>query len=130
MGDLSVGRRAFLKVAVATGAALAVGPQKWGWAVEGSPFGALQDDPLLLLPEGFSYKVLCETGVVMQYGTAWPRPSFPGLNVVVPHPGGKVLLSASHEVPSTVRSPGPPPSESYDRRAGGAITSLLLNPDM
>lgn len=55
-------RRRFLQITVATSAALTLGPRSWGWAHEMSPFGDLQDDPIIRLPEGFSYKIIAQTG--------------------------------------------------------------------
>jgi uncharacterized protein len=124
-------RRTFLKMTAATGAALALGPQEWGWASEGSPFAPLQDDPLLRLPEGYSYTVVARTGTPLPDGPVpFYRPHFPDLNVVFPQPGGKLLLSTSHEVPAEQPLPPPAPGETYDRIAGGAVTSLLLNRDL
>lgn len=78
-------RRAFVKITSATTLALALGPSRWGWAQEGSPFAELQGDPLIRLPEGFSYKILAETGMPMEGGRGpFPRPEFPDLNVVFP----------------------------------------------
>ena len=50
--------------------------------------------------------------------------------MVFKQPDGKMLLSTSHEVPAEFPLGQPPPDEEYDRTASGAITSLLLNPDM
>jgi secreted PhoX family phosphatase len=123
-------RRAFMKVTAATTLALGVGPSRWGWAQEGSPFGALQDDPLIRLPEGFSYKILAETGTPMAGGRGpFARPNFPDLNVASRWKDGQIVLSTSHEVMSEVPLLTPPPSEEYDNAAGGAITSLLLDAD-
>jgi len=124
-------RRTFLKASAATTAALTLGPRHWGWAQEGSPFAPLQDDPLLRLPEGFSYQILAETGYPLEGGRGpASRPHFPDLNVVFKRPDGKLLLSTSHEIPSEFPMGQPPPQEEYDRAATGAITSLLLNPDL
>ncbi|MGH2812336.1 MAG: alkaline phosphatase PhoX, partial [Actinomycetota bacterium] len=124
-------RRAFLKVSAATAAALALGPAEWGWAQNG-PFGPLQDDPLLRLPAGFSYRVIASTAQIMEGGRGpWPRPGVPDLNVVFPQPGGRLLLSTSHEVPAEVAVlQPPPPGEEYDSMGPGAVTSILLNPDL
>lgn len=124
-------RRRFLQVASATGLALAVGPSRWGWARPASPFADLQDDPFLRLPEGFTYKVIAETGQPLLRGDKpYPRPQFPDLNVVFSQPDGRLLLSTSHEVPSFFPLPIPPSADDYDPFAGGAVTSLLLNPDL
>ena len=129
LNDIS-SRRSFLKAAALSGAALALGPSKWGWAEESSPFGTLQDDPLIRLPEGFSYKVVAETGIPLQGGLGpYPRPNFPDLNVPFKASGGGILLSTSHEVASEVPLLSPPPGEDYDPIAGGAVTSLLLDRD-
>lgn len=123
-------RRSFLRAAAATGAALALGPSRWGWAEPDSPFGPLQNDPILRLPEGFSYKIVAETGMPLLGGRGpYPRPNFPDLNVAFAQPGGKILLSTSHEIPREFPILTPPPGEEYDPLAGGA-TSLLLNPDL
>lgn len=125
----SLDRRTFLRAASATPAALALGAERWGRAADGSPFGRLQDDPLLRLPEGFSYKVIAETGMPLQGGRGpFPRPSFPDLNVAFRASGGRVLLSTSHEIPAESPVPVNPPGEEYDASASGAITSLLLGP--
>ena len=117
-----------MRVTAATGLALAAGPARWGWAQEGSPFGELQDDPLLRLPEGYSYKILAETLMPMVGGRGpFPRPEFPDLNVAFPAANGGVILSTSHEVQATFPFPFVSPQEEYDRMVGGAITSLLLD---
>lgn len=125
-------RRSFLRTGAATAAALALGPRHWGWAQEGSPFGPLQDDAIIRLPEGFSYKVIAETHQPMLGGRGpFPRPPFPDLNVLFPQPGGKILLSTSHEIPAEFPFFATNPAgEEYDPVASGAITSLLLNPDL
>ena len=124
-------RRSFLRLGAATTAALTLGPSRWGWAAEGSPFAELQDDPILRLPEGFSYKIVAETGDLLTAGPVpWYRPNFPDLNVVFPQPDGKLLLASSHEVAGEVPLLPPPPSEDYDHVAGGAITTLLLDRDL
>ncbi len=124
-------RRRFLQIAAATGTALALGPQRWGWAGEQSPFGPLQDDDFLRLPEGFSYRIIAETGTPLPDGPVpYVRPQFPDLNAVFPQPDGKLLLSTSHEVPPFADGPVPPMPNDYDPVGGGAITSLLLNPDL
>ncbi len=129
VGGLS--RRRFLQVTSATTTALVMGAPRWGWAIEHSPFGSLQDDPLLRLPEGFSYKVIAETGDLLEGGRGpATRPHFPDLNVVFPMPDGKLLLSTSHEIPAEFPVAQPSPREEYDRLATGAITSLLLRPDL
>src|SRR5918999_629135 len=117
----TLSRRQFLQVAGATSAALALGPRHWGWAKEGpSPFGPLQDDPFLRLPEGFSYKVIAETGQPLPDGPIpYVRPQFPDLNAVFPQPGGKLLLSTSHEVPFFANGPVPPMPNDYDPFGGG-----------
>ena len=129
---MSVSRRTFLKMTSATAAALAVGPQRWGWALPGSPFAYQQDDPIIRLPEGFSYKILAQTGDPMEGGRGpTTRPPFPDLNVPFAQPDGKILLSTSHEIPAEAAPVGPPsPQEEYDHFATGAVTSLLLNPDL
>jgi uncharacterized protein len=128
----NLSRRAFMKATAATGLALAVGPARWSWAVAGSPFGPLQDDPLLRLPAGFSYKILAQTGTPIIGGRGpTQRPPFPDLNVAWRAGKGKTLLSTSHEIPGEdipVYAPAQP--EEYDRLAGGAITSLLLNSNL
>jgi secreted PhoX family phosphatase len=124
-------RRSFLKASAATAAALALGPSRWGWAVERSPFGPLQDDPLLRLPEGFQYRIVAESGTPLTGGLGpWIRPNNPDLNVVFPQPDGKLLLCTSHEIDDVIPLLPPPPTVGYDRLAGGAITSVLLNPDL
>ncbi|MDQ3956218.1 MAG: PhoX family protein [Actinomycetota bacterium] len=108
-----------------------LGPRHWGWAQPGSPFALLQDDPLLRLPEGFSYRTLAQTGDPLESGRGpATRPQFPDLNVVFEDPDGKLLLSTSHEIPAEFPVGQPPPQEEYDRAATAAITSLLLNPDL
>ncbi len=129
--DKPLSRRSFLAVTGATATAVAAGPQSWGWAQAGSPFGPLQDDPLIRLPEGFTYRVLAETGTPMTGGRGpFPRPHSPDLNVSFNWHDGKILLSTSHEVPAQFPLPAPPPGEKYDRAAGGAITSLLIGKDL
>jgi secreted PhoX family phosphatase len=131
MGMSKLSRRAFLRATAATSAALALGPLKWGWAHQGSPFGPLQDDPILRLPEGFSYKIVAETGYPLVAGSRpYPRPQFPDLNVVFDAGDGKLLLCTSHEVPSFFPLPVPPAPNDYDNVAGGAVTTLLLDRDL
>ncbi len=120
-----------MKMTTATTLALAAGPAKWGWAQDASPFAELQDDPLLRLPEGYSYKILAETGMPMVGGRGpFERPQFPDLNVAFRWNDGRITLSTSHEVPSWFPLPFAPPQEEYDRAAGGAVTSLVLNRDL
>ena len=124
-------RRTFLRITSATSLALALGPSKWGWAHAGSPFADLQDDPLIRLPAGFSYKILAETGMPMDGGRGpFARPEFPDLNVVFKWQDRKIVLSSSHEVMADAALPVPPPQEEYDSEAGGAITSLLLDHEL
>ena len=120
-----------MKVTAATSFALTAGPSQWGWAVEDSPFAELQDDPLLRLPEGYSYKILAETGMPMTGGRGpYQRPEFPDLNVVQNRwSDDLIMLSTSHEVMADFPFPPPPPDE-YDNAAGGAITSLILNREL
>lgn len=120
-----------MKVTAATSLALAAGPAKWSWAVEDSPFAELQDDPLLRLPEGYSYKILAETGMPMTGGRGpYQRPEFPDLNVIQDRwSDDLIMLSTSHEVMADFPFP-PPPSDEYDNAAGGAITSLILNREL
>lgn len=126
-----VSRRRFLQISGATTAAIALGPSKWGWAAPGSPFAELQDDPILRLPEGYSYRIIAETGDPLTGGRGpATRPQFPDLNVVFGRPDGKMLLATSHEIPAEFPASQPPPQEEYDNLATGAITSLLLNPDL
>lgn len=121
-------RRAFMKRSAALATGLALGPRFWPVAEAGqSPFGPLQPDPILKLPPGFSYQVVAETGIPLTGGsTPYVRPNFPDLNVVFPQSASEVVLSTSHEVPSIFPLLTPPPNETYDPHAGGAITSLLL----
>lgn len=130
--DLLHSRRAFLRRSAATGIGLTLGPRFWAWAGEhgASPFGPLQDDSLLRLPEGFAYTVVAETGLPLLDGRPYVRPNFPDLNVVFPRPGGSVVLSTSHEVPEEFPLLTPAPGEDYDRVAGGAVSSLHLAPDL
>jgi secreted PhoX family phosphatase len=124
-------RRRLLQISAATTAAMTLGPRHWSWAVPNSACGELQDDPLLRLPEGFSYTVIAQTGDPLEGGRGpATRPHFPDLNVVFPQADGKMLLATSHEVPAEFPLGQPPPQEDYDRVATGAITSLLLNPDL
>ncbi|MGH2807850.1 MAG: twin-arginine translocation signal domain-containing protein, partial [Actinomycetota bacterium] len=98
-----VSRRSFMKISSATTLALALGPSRWGWAEAGSPFGELQDDPLIRLRQGFSYRILAETGTPMAGGRGpFPRPNFPDLNVAFRWNDGKIVLATSHEVMSEV----------------------------
>lgn len=128
---MALSRRSFLRVTAATSAALALGPSRWGWAGSPGPFGELQDDPILRLPEGFSYRILAQTGDLLEGGRGpATRPHFPDLNVVFKQPDGKILLATSHEVPAEFPFGQPPPQEEYDIAASGAITSLLLDPDL
>lgn len=124
----AISRRSFVKLTGATATALALGPSRWSWAVEESPFGHLQDDPLIRLPEGFSYKIVAETGTPLTGGRGpYPRPSFPDLSVARRWKKGRLLLSTSHEMPAEFPFAHPPPAEDYDEFASGAITSLLLD---
>lgn len=125
---MTLSRRAFMKITTATSLALAAGPSKWGWAQPGSPFAELQDDPLLRLPEGYSYKIIAETGMPMTGGRGpFERPEFPDLNVAFRWNDGRITLSTSHEIQPFFPFPTAPPQEEYDRRAGGAITSVVLD---
>lgn len=120
-------RRAFLQRSAVLATGLALGPRFWARADDGSPFGPLEPDPLLKLPEGFSYQVVAETGIPLTGGARpYVRPNFPDLNVVFPQSDGSVLLSTSHEVPSIFPLLTPPPDEDYDAHAGGAVSTLHL----
>lgn len=126
-------RRAFLQRAAATAVGLSLGPRFWTWAGASgpAPFGPLQDDLLLRLPEGFSYTVVAEMGLPLLEGPRrYVRPNFPDLNVVFPQSDGSVILSTGHETPPEFPLLTPAPGEEYDRVAGGAVTSIRLTPDL
>jgi hypothetical protein len=121
-------RRDFLRTAGVAAAGLTLGPRFLAMgAPKPRPFGPLQDDPLLKLPEGFHYQVVAETGLPLLDGPRkFTRPQFPDLNVVFPQGNDTVVLSTSHELPGEFPLPVPAPGEEYDRVTGGAITSLHL----
>lgn len=124
-------RRTFLKAGAATAAGMTFGRQLWAWAGGEAPFGPLQDDLLLRLPEGFDYTIVAETGLPLTEGRApYPRPNFPDLNVAFPQSNGSVVLASSHEVPPQFPLITPAPGEEYDRVAGGAVSSVHLDADL
>jgi len=124
-------RRTFLKRSAATAVGLSLGPRFWTKAWGETPFGPLQDDPLLRLPADFSYKIVAETGFPLTGGARpFARPNFPDLNVAFPQSDNTVVLSTSHEVPAEFPLLVPAPGEEYDRVTGGAITSLHLREDL
>lgn len=127
---MSTSRRTFLRLTASTALGMTLGPAYWRWATASgpSPFGPLEDDLLLRLPVGFSYRVVARTGMLLTEGRGpYPRPNFPDLNVVFPQSDGTVVLATSHEIPAFFPVLTPAPREEYDPAAGGSVTSLHLD---
>jgi secreted PhoX family phosphatase len=93
-------------------------------------YGPLIDDPagLLALPEGFSYKLVAQTGVTtLERGQ--PTPSDPdGAAAFVRHGGSGSVLVMNHEVSGSEPYPVPKlPGLVYDPAVGGGCTALEVD---
>jgi len=136
-----VGRRRFLGAAVGAGVLAAGGYGIWDtlhadprsvW--RRGPHGALRPDPrrVLDLPEGFSYRVLAQSGRVMSDGLRMPfRPDGMACFTL---PGGALALLRNHENPPGVTPYGPwadraPAPEAYDPAGMGGVSRLVLDPE-
>jgi uncharacterized protein len=95
-------------------------------------YGPLVDDPagLLSLPEGFSYKIVAQSGVT-RLESGHPTPSDPdGTAAFVRHGGSGSVLVNNHEVSGT--EPYRVPSIEgfvYDPTAGGGTTTIEVDKD-
>ena len=141
-----VGRRSFLRGALAVGAGAALGPfgalgraQAAGAAPDG-PGGGRFDDAgygplypardettgleLLLLPRGFEYLSFGWTNDVMSDGTRTPG-AHDGMAAF--RLGDRVHLVRNHE--RGTGAPFGPPALTYDAAAGGGTTTLVFDPD-
>lgn len=82
--------------------------------------------PELLLPEGFTATVISRNGQPMSDGTPTPG-AFDGMAAFA-MPNGRIRLLRNHEnrdPPRTARVKGNP-DRAFDRRAGGAVSTLEL----
>ena len=98
----------------------------------GAGYGPLVADPngLLSLPEGFSYKIVAQSGVT-RLETGEPTPSDPdGTAAFVRHRGNGSVLVNNHEVGGgePYRVPALP-GYTYDPAAGGGTTNIEVDKD-
>jgi secreted PhoX family phosphatase len=95
-------------------------------------YGPLVPDPkgLLSLPEGFSYKVVAQSGVT-KLESGEPTPSDPdGTAAFVRHGGNGSVLVNNHEVGGGEPFPVPRlPGFTYDTAAGGGTTNIEVDKD-
>jgi hypothetical protein len=93
-------------------------------------YGPLIDDPagLLALPEGFSYKLIAQTGVTT-LESGQPTPSDPdGAAAFVRHGGSGSVLVMNHEVSGSEPYPVPKLAGlTYDPAVGGGCTALEVD---
>jgi uncharacterized protein len=93
-------------------------------------YGPLVPDPngLLSLPEGFSYKVVAQSGVT-KLESGEPTPSDPdGTAAFVRHGGNGSVLVNNHEVGGSEPFPVPRiPGFTYDPAAGGGTTNIEVD---
>jgi uncharacterized protein len=101
-------------------------------AMPKSGYGPLVTDPsgLLSLPEGFSYKVVAESGVT-RLESGQPTPSDPdGTAAFVRRGGNGSVLINNHEVSGSEPHPVPAiPGFVYDETAGGGTTTIEVDHD-
>jgi len=95
-------------------------------------YGPLLDDPagLLSLPEGFSYKIVAQTGVTT-LESGQKTPSDPdGTACFVRHGGDGSVLVVNHEVSGSEPYPVPPlDGFTYDPALGGGTTNIEVDKD-
>ena len=95
-------------------------------------YGPLVPDPkgLLSLPEGFSYKIVAQSGVT-RLESGEPTPSDPdGTAAFVRHGGNGSVLVNNHEVGGSEPYPVPRvPGFTYDPAAGGGTTNIEVDKD-
>ncbi len=99
---------------------------RWARVGAGSYGPLVTGGPELLLPEGFSYRVLSRNGQPMTDGTPTPG-AFDGM-AAFPMPNGNIRLLRNHEnrdPPASSRVKGNP-ALAYDGRAGGAVSTLEI----
>lgn len=130
-----LGRRQFLRTALAAGGALALPLEALLARVRGAepidgmgygPLSPVEDAatglPLLQLPEGFRYVSLSWTGDPLGRGGTVPR--LPDGMAAFPGAHGLVVLVRNHEVGGGTAFGGP----RYDPAAGGGTTTMLFDP--
>jgi len=137
--DPESARRQFLKLSATAAALGALGLTPMGrlLAQAGQPngrvagFGALKPikdlatgQPLLMLPEGFSYTTFGWTGSTMSDGIATPR-QHDGMGVVHAE-GSRLTLVRNHECDTATQSFGPA-SMTYDSAVDGGATTLVFD---
>src|SRR5689334_7777026 len=95
-------------------------------------YGPLVPDPrgLLSLPEGFSYKIVAQSGVT-KLESGEPTPSDPdGTATFVRHRGNGSVLVNNHEVGGSEQFPVPRIAGfTYDPAAGGGTTNIEVDKD-
>jgi secreted PhoX family phosphatase len=151
MGERPTDRRTFVRAAAGAAGAAMLAPSLAGLvsrsrgvldaaALEGGPGSAIRwapqgrggygplvsSGPELLLPEGFSSRVVSRNGQPMSDGTPTPG-AFDGM-ACFPMPNGNLRLVRNHEnrdVVANSRVKGDP-AKAYDRRAGGGTTTIEL----
>ena len=94
-------------------------------------YGPLVPDPkgILSLPEGFSYKIIAESGVT-ELDSGQPTPADPDGTANFPRPDGGSILVNNHEVGGTEENPVPAIAGlTYDPGAGGGTTNIEVDAD-
>ena len=140
-GDDGHSRRSFLARSAATGMGIAIagsvdtlfGTTSALAAPAGQVgYGPLVPDPkgILALPQGFSYKIIAETGVT-RLESGEPTPADPdGMASFPRRPGTGSVIVYNHEVGGSEENPVPPLAGfTYDPAAGGGTTTLEVDKD-
>ncbi|WP_314171894.1 alkaline phosphatase PhoX [Streptomyces winkii] len=95
-------------------------------------YGKLVSDPagLLSLPEGFSYRIIAESGVT-KLESGEPTPSDPDGTACFPRGDGKgSVLVSNHEIQGDEDHAVPPlPGLTYDPGARGGTTNIVVDSD-
>jgi uncharacterized protein len=133
----SVSRRSVLRASAVGGLGIAFAgsiPVIAGSAAAQAPatgYGPLIPDPagLLSLPEGFSYKIVAQSGAT-QLTTGQPTPSDPDGTAFFRAPDGRGVLVNNHEIGGSepYRTPALA-GLTYDPGAGGGTTTIEVDAD-
>ncbi len=130
-------RRTFLTTTAGTGVVLVVGKRASGQPIPDGPYGPLARQPDangILLPEGFTSRIVARSGEVVE-GTDFEWPAFPDGAAVFPHQDGGWFHVVNSEIP--VEGDGGCSAIQYDadgnvagayRLLGGTMTNCAGGP--